>query len=80
MCLTIRFVFQDYNGPNHGNGWPIEDKKQNYDYVGSSETNDVTVLKFKRKLVTCDKEDRDIPVCLSFFLVQVSFFHVVNFD
>ncbi|XP_065055869.1 DBH-like monooxygenase protein 1 [Rhopilema esculentum] len=53
---------KDYHGPSYGNGWPIEDKKQNYDYVGSSETNGVTVLKFKRKLVTCDKEDRDIPL------------------
>ena len=41
---------------------PIEDKRHDYDYVGSSETNGVTVMKFKRKLVTCDKEDRDIPV------------------
>ena len=62
MCNNSFYILQDYHGPSYGNGWPIEDKKQNYDYVGSSETNGVTVLKFKRKLVTCDKEDRDIPV------------------
>lgn len=54
---------QDYHGQESGNGWPIEDKEQNYELVGSSETNGVTVLKFKRKINTCDKEDREIPVC-----------------
>eukprot|EP00795_Rhopilema_esculentum_P003456 gene3458-1835_t len=62
LSLQPSLLKLDYHGPSYGNGWPIEDKKQNYDYVGSSETNGVTVLKFKRKLVTCDKEDRDIPL------------------
>jgi len=53
---------QDYHGPDGKNGWPILDKKQDYNLVGSSESNSFTVLKFKRKLVTCDKEDRDIPL------------------
>ena len=43
---------------------PILDKKQDYDLVGSSESDAVTVLKFKRKLVTCDNEDKDIAVRL----------------
>ena len=53
---------QDYHGDESMNTRPIEDKRHDYDYVGSSETNGVTIMKFKRKLVTCDKEDRDIPV------------------
>ena len=46
------------------NGVPLIDGKQDYDLLGSSEGNNVTILKFKRKLVTCDKEDRDIKVRL----------------
>jgi len=53
---------KDYHGKQDENTWPILDKKQDYDFVGSSESNSVTVLRFKRKLVTCDNEDRDIPL------------------
>jgi len=53
---------KDYHGQEAKNGLPILDKSQDYNLVGSSESNGVTVLKFTRKLVTCDKEDRSIQL------------------
>ena len=40
----------------------MKDKSQDYTLVGGQESNGVTVLKFKRKILACDSEDRDIPV------------------
>jgi len=53
---------QDYHGQEAKNGRPILDRNQDYSLVGSYESNSVTVLKFTRKIITCDKDDRDISL------------------
>ena len=40
----------------------MKDKSQDYELIGGTQSNGKTVLKFKRKILACDPEDRDIPV------------------
>ena len=59
--ININFVTpQDYHGI--GNIAPVKDESQDYTLVGGKESNGKTVLKFKRKILACDSQDRDIPV------------------
>ena len=59
--ININFVtLQDYHGI--GNIAPVKDKSQDYTLVGGQESSGKTVLKFKRKILACDSQDRDIPV------------------
>ena len=58
------FFLQDFHGVTTKNTRPVKDTKQDYELVGGSESNGVTVLEFKRKLVTCDSKDLDIPVSM----------------
>ena len=41
---------------------PVLDKHQDYELTGFSEKDGTTILKFKRKIDTCDKRDRKIEV------------------
>ena len=44
------------------NGAPLLDQHQDWELISGNETGEFTVLKFSRKLVTCDEEDNDITV------------------
>ena len=41
---------------------PVLDQHQDYELTGFSEKDGTTTLKFKRKLNTCDDQDREIKV------------------
>ena len=41
---------------------PIIDEKQDYNLLDGSEIDGYTILKFKRKLSTCDTNDTNIKV------------------
>eukprot|EP00794_Sanderia_malayensis_P020379 gene20379-22388_t len=49
---------KDYHGI--GRKKPILDKKQDYQLLSASRNNTATILKFRRNLNTCDKEDNSI--------------------
>ena len=51
---------QDRHGV--GNTEPVMDKSQDYELIAGSQSNGKTILKFKRKILACDSEDKDIPV------------------
>eukprot|EP00112_Aurelia_sp_Birch-Aquarium-sp1_P005363 Seg1607.2 transcript_id=Seg1607.2/GoldUCD/mRNA.D3Y31 product="DBH-like monooxygenase protein 1" protein_id=Seg1607.2/GoldUCD/D3Y31 len=53
---------EDFHGVATKNTKPVKDTQQDYELVGGSESNGVTVLEFKRNLVTCDSKDLDIPI------------------
>lgn len=60
---------------------PIEDLEQNYELIDGAEADGYTILKFKRKLITCDLlKDKDINVYLAlfFFLIR-NFVFIFNF-
>ncbi len=44
------------------NSMPLVDGKQDYELIAASQDKGITVMKFKRKLKTCDKNDNDIPL------------------
>ncbi len=59
----------DSNGKGHisdrhatSNSMPLVDNKQDYELIGASQDSGSTILKFKRKLETCDKNDLEIPL------------------
>ena len=65
--IVIGYV--DGNGRGHlsdrhaaANTMPSVDAQQDYELLGASEAGGITILKFKRKLVTCDKNDLAIPL------------------
>jgi hypothetical protein len=46
---------------------PIEDEKQDYKLIDGAEIDGYTILKFRRKLITCD-EANDRPIKVSFYI------------
>jgi len=64
------FAIQDRHGPSWGNGFPSADVEQNIELVEGRECNNTTMLKFKRKIVSCDTEDRTITVSTFLALVD----------
>eukprot|EP00794_Sanderia_malayensis_P012195 gene12195-13451_t len=61
--------YVDSNGKGHlsdyhatGKVMPLLDSQQNYQLTASSQNAGTTILQFKRKLTTCDKNDLDIPL------------------
>lgn len=58
--IIMIFILQDRHAT--ANAFPILDKKQNYEALYGAENATHTVLKFKRKLTTCDPDDYIITV------------------
>ena len=59
----------------HGNqfGQTVKDKSQDYQLIVGYQYQDNTVLRFKRKLNTCDGEDLAITVSLS---LKLHYLHI----
>ena len=65
----------------HGNqfGQTVKDKSQDYQLIVGYQYQDNTVLRFKRKLNTCDGEDLAITVSLSLKLHYLHIFMTFSF-
>uniref|UniRef100_A0A914XB51 DOMON domain-containing protein n=1 Tax=Plectus sambesii TaxID=2011161 RepID=A0A914XB51_9BILA len=50
----------DRHGPAQGNGYPSADSTQNYELVSGRKNNTHIIITFRRKLDTCDPQDRKI--------------------
>ena len=64
--MIYRFFFQDAHGNQFGQ--TVKDKSQDYKLVVGYQYQDNTVLRFKRKINTCDQEDLAITVFISFLM------------
>jgi len=62
MSLKQQLSQQDRRGPSWGNFFPPLDYKQDLELIEGRECGGITMLKFKRKLHTCDEEDQPITV------------------
>lgn len=58
--------FQDRHGDS--NAFPPKDVHDDYELTGAIKNGSRTVLTFRRKLNTCDKEDMEITVVFACFL------------
>lgn len=68
----IRFLFlQDRHIKKHGDGEPFVDPSQDYVLLLGYENATHTVMRFKRKLDTCDTS-HDIPITVSEYVVNVA--------
>jgi hypothetical protein len=56
------------------NGGSSLDPQQDYDLIGAHENETHTVMRFRRKLVTCDDKDLNITVIIKEFLFLFYFF------
>ena len=63
------YEFQDRHAT--GESEPIVDDVQNYQLLQGKEDNVHTMLKFKRKLVLCDKDDITITVRMFGVIINV---------
>ena len=50
---------------------PIIDAQQDYKLLEGAEIEGYTILKFTRKLVTCDKNDAEIKVFLTLYILII---------
>ena len=59
-----KFFFFSFFKDRYADGYsvPVLDKYQDYNLTGFSEKDGTTILKFKRKIDTCDSRDRKIMV------------------
>jgi hypothetical protein len=55
------------------NGGSSLDPQQDYDLIGAHENETHTVMRFRRKLVTCDDKDLNITVIIKEFLFSFYF-------
>ncbi|KAI9559612.1 hypothetical protein GHT06_013617 [Daphnia sinensis] len=62
--------FQDRHGL--ANGGSSLDPQQDYDLIGAHENETHTVMRFRRKLVTCDDKDLNITVSTSWMMYAYS--------
>ena len=66
LCATVAIknillvLFKDMHG--EGNYAPLMDDQQDVEVLGGKEENGWTVVRFRRKLQTCDKQDMSISV------------------
>lgn len=64
-CFGVRFSFQDRHIPIHSNnGEPVLDPSQDYVLLSGRENASHTILRFRRKLRTCD-EKYDVAITVS---------------
>lgn len=70
--LTVSF-FSSYLKDRHGlaNGESQLDQQQDYDLMNAHENDTHTVLRFRRKLITCDDKDLNITVFYSFLSFSI---------
>ena len=63
-CLKHANIFHFFLQDAHGNqfGQIIRDRSQDYQLIVGYQYQDTTVLRFRRKLETCDGEDLSITV------------------
>ena len=66
--VNVYCVFASQDRHTVGHSPPVLDKKQDWELLYGEENEFGTVLKFVRKINTCDKdEDKEIPVRNSIF-------------
>lgn len=61
----ISFIFAPQDRYADARSLPPEDREQNYVLTGFEETGKKTVLRFTRKIDTCDPRDRKITVIIT---------------
>jgi hypothetical protein len=65
IAFSTFFSFQDRHIPLHSkNGEPVLDPSQDYVLMSGHENATHTILRFRRKLDTCD-EKFDVPITVS---------------
>ena len=76
--MTFYLAVQDRYGL--ANGESVLDAQQDYDLIHAYENDTHTVMRFRRKLLTCDDNDLNITVCflLSFFFIHMLSSHSTN--
>ena len=74
----INLSLQDCHIKTHSStGEPVVDTSQDYVLLSGSENATHTILRFRRKLNTCD-EKSDVPITVGRFFLVLLFMHVVG--
>ena len=69
--LTVPFFSSLKDRHGLANGESQLDQQQDYDLMNAHENDTHTVLRFRRKLITCDDKDLNITVFIPFLSFSI---------